>query len=289
MREENKLVLRARQFYATRIMELSKYPLEKVFFFVAGIIPGLVALLIYHFAVPGSFEWFFSMGFLGYKTKLGIILLTAFVLGNSMTTFLNAILGAAGGVLGAIHAQQPFKPAHSYDIAPWRDQLWRSTLKKRLGEQSPADTLLLRDDLFNMKRESLNLLPEIERPAALSGLNIERLESEMNDGKWSQWYDHYHHIVLTSRERWDVQSHVFHGLNFNLETTALYALVSSALVPGLRHWWCILPASLWTLLLAAQQYNDVRRYRDKWSTLSAQIEYISKDDGNQKTTEEAPQ
>src|SRR5258707_589380 len=66
-------------------MNLSKYPLEKVFFFLAGIIPGFVALLIFQLAAPGTFGWFFTLGFLGYKTKLGLILLSAFIIGNSLT------------------------------------------------------------------------------------------------------------------------------------------------------------------------------------------------------------
>jgi hypothetical protein len=33
--------------YSTRIMDFSKYPLEKLLYFVAGVVPGFVALLIY--------------------------------------------------------------------------------------------------------------------------------------------------------------------------------------------------------------------------------------------------
>jgi hypothetical protein len=88
-------------------MEPSKLPIEKVFFFIAGIIPGFVAMLVFNLAAPGSFTWFFTMGFLGYKTKLGVTLLTAFVVGNSLTTFLNALLGGVGGYLGAKMAKEP--------------------------------------------------------------------------------------------------------------------------------------------------------------------------------------
>lgn len=86
-------------------MDLSKYPLEKVFYFVAGVIPGFTALLIFQLAVPGAFTWFFTLGFIGYKTKLSLILLVAFVIGNSMTTFLRAIVGMVGGVVAATMAK----------------------------------------------------------------------------------------------------------------------------------------------------------------------------------------
>jgi hypothetical protein len=59
-------------------MDWSRYPLDKLVFFVAGIIPGSVALLVYQLAVPGSFNWFFALGFLGYRSKLTLIVLVAF-------------------------------------------------------------------------------------------------------------------------------------------------------------------------------------------------------------------
>lgn len=87
-------------------MDLPKFPFEKIFYFAAGIIPGFVALLIYQLGVPGSFVWFFTLGFLGYRTKLSLILLAGFIIGNSMTTFLNSLLGAAGGAYGTWSARR---------------------------------------------------------------------------------------------------------------------------------------------------------------------------------------
>jgi hypothetical protein len=56
-------------------MDPFKYPIEHLFDFVAGVIPGFTALI----------------SFLGYKTKLFLILVVAFVIGNNMTTFLRAL------------------------------------------------------------------------------------------------------------------------------------------------------------------------------------------------------
>jgi hypothetical protein len=274
---ENGLVLRERQLYATCIVDLSKYPLEKLFFFVAGIIPGFVALLIFQLAAPGSFWWFFSLGFLGYKTKLSIILLAAFIAGNSLTTFLSSLLGAGGGVYGAIVARRPYQPPHTYPIAPWRDATWRAALRRRLGAQTPNDTTPLAEGIFNIRLETINLMPDAERPAAVANLNREKFATEVDDANWAQWYDHYHRIVLTGRDKWDVQRHVMHGLSFNLETAALYTLTSALFVPSLRHWWCMLPASMWVLILVAQQFDSVHRFRDQWTTITEQIEYLSEE------------
>lgn len=263
--------------YSTDRMDFSKYPFEKLFYFAAGVIPGFVALLIFQLAAPGSFAWFFALGFLGYRAKLGLILLAAFVVGNSLTTFLSSLLGALGGALGSISVKEPYKPPHSYDTAPWRDERWRTVLKSRLGAQAPNDTSLIPPAVLKIRREMIDSLPANERPMALVNLGREKLSAEMDDGNWEQWYDHYHQVVVFEEDRKDFDLYVRRGLNFNLETAAVYVLISAVFVRSLRHWWCILPTCMWVLLLVAQEYSGFKRYTNKWSSLSAQIKYLSED------------
>jgi hypothetical protein len=172
-------------------MDFSKYPFEKLFYFVAGIIPGFVALLIFERAAPGSFGWFFSMGFLGYRTKLALVLLVAFLVGNSMTTFLSGLLGSVGGIVGAITALRPYTPPHSYEVAPWRDPKWRTALKHYLGPEAPKDTRPFFQELLTLMQKEVDYLPEQERPGALAKLRNDKLNAEIDDGRWEQWYDHY--------------------------------------------------------------------------------------------------
>ncbi len=259
-------------------MEILKYPLEKLVYFIAGIIPGFVALLIYWLSVPGSFGWFFALGFLGYNSKIGIVLLTAFIIGNSMTQFLASILGATGGVIGAIHgmreAQKPYKPPHSYDVAPWRDLRWRTALKAHLGRQAPNDTHLISPQLLALMRASIDNLPSEQRPSAQAKLEHDKIQAEIDEGNWAQWYNQFHQIVLSGQVKQDVQWHVYQGLGFNLETTAIYVLISAFFVPSVRHWWCILPACMWTLVLFAKEYSGLRNVMNQWSSLSDQTKYL---------------
>lgn len=255
-------------------MDFSKYPLEKFFYFLAGVIPGFVALLILQLATPGRFGWFFGLGFLGYRTKLSLIVLAAFVVGNSLTTFLSAFLGAIGGAWGSVLGMRPYRPSASYDAAPWRDPRWRSVLRNRIGTQAPNNTPFIWQALYDLRCRQVNLIPAEEQPAALAALNQEKIQSDMNDSEWELWYDHYHRIVLQPNNP-DPVLYVRRGLNFNLETTALYVLISAAVVPSLREWWCILPTCLWVALLVAEEYSSVKRFMDKWSTLSDQIRYLS--------------
>jgi hypothetical protein len=254
-------------------MDWSKFPLEKLFFFVAGILPGFVALLIFHFAVPGSFAWFFTMSGLGYKTKLSLVLLAAFVAGNTMTTFLNSLLSAVGFLVGSVMGLRPYKPSHSYSIAPWRDERWRTLLNRQLGSQAPNDTRPMPQELFDLRRKLIEHLPEGQRQKALADLQLERINAGIDDSKWAQWYDHYHQIVLQPEDR-DFVSHVRSGLNFNLQTASLYVLLSALVVPAVRRWWCILPACAWVLLLIGEAFWIMKRFTDKWSTLSEQMRYL---------------
>jgi hypothetical protein len=261
-------------FYSSGAMDLSKYPLEKLVYFIAGIIPGFVALLIYALTVPGSFGWLITIDFLGYKTKLSLILLVAFVIGNSLTTFLSALLGAIGGEIGRFNAQRPYKPAPSYDQAPWRDRRWRVALKNYLGADAPNNTYLLSGEFLKLKHRHADYLPEPQRLLAHSEVESEKLTTEMDDLNWAYWYDHFHRIVLFDQLKRDFQWHVRQGLIFNLETTGLYLFICAIFVPYLRHWWCILPAFTWVLVLVAQEYSSFKNYVDQWSTLSEQTKYL---------------
>lgn len=257
-------------------MDLSRYPLEKAVYFVAGVIPGFAALLIFQLARPGVFTWYFRLGFLGYRTKLTLIVLVAFVIGNTMTAILSSWLGALGGAIGGWRSKDPYVPAHLHKIAPWRDGRWRIALANRLGAKAPKDTHLLSDDIWDRRRELVKYLPENDRAAALFKINDEKLQTEIDDSLWEQWYEHYHKIVISHRHRkWDLADYIRRGLNFNLETTSAYALLSAFWVRTLRQWWVLLPACMWVSILAASVYGEISEALNKWSSLSDQIAYLS--------------
>ena len=254
-------------------MDFTKYPLERFFYCVAGVIPGFVALFIFQLATAKSFSWFFASDFLGYRTKLSLIVIVAFLVGNSLTAFLSSFLGMIGRACGGVTSMRPYKPPPSFAVAPWRDRRWRNVLKRRLGTQVPNDSNFITQELFDLRSKGIDLLPEEQRFAALAGLRSEKMNADMDDWKWADWYEQYHQVVLQLNST-DPAVHVQRGLHFNLETTALYVLISAAFVPSLRHWWCILPSCVWVLLLVAQEYSAVARFENKWSTLFAQTEYL---------------
>jgi len=101
-------------------MELFKYPLDKLLYFIAAALPGSVALLIFQMASPDAFAWFFRLGFLGYKTRFGLILLACFVVGYTVTTILSRLLGAILGAVGGFVGTRRYNQA-TPSVAPWRD------------------------------------------------------------------------------------------------------------------------------------------------------------------------
>ncbi len=256
-------------------MDLSRYPLEKLLYFVAGVIPGAVALLIYEVAVPGAFDWLFRAETLGYRTKLALALLVAFVVGNSITRFLSGILGAIASTFGYLSGQKAETLAGAETAAPWRDPRWRSALRRYLGPETPKDTLPIPESAYQWKLKAADLQPVgPEREIARRQVELEVLNAKIEDGKWAQWYRHYHSVVLAHAER-DVTYHVQTGLGFNMEAASVYTLVSAILVPDIRHWWCIVPPIFWCLMLTAELYSNLANWRNLFSTLDPQIRYIT--------------
>ena len=158
------------------VMDISKLRLDRLLYVIGGVIPGFVALLIYRVAAPNSFAWFLSLGSLGYQTKLGIVLVTALLVGRTLTAFLTVFLGVIGGVIG----HRLFKPPHALSTAPWRDPTWRAALSRVLGEP-PKDTQRWQAWFYEQKLRQIESLPEAQQPLARTRLELERLENEGED------------------------------------------------------------------------------------------------------------
>ncbi len=129
-------------------------------------------------------------------------------------------------------------------------------------------------ELYELRKKTANLMPPTERDAELRAIEREKLTSEIEDGRWSEWYEQYHRVVL--RQEPELLMRVRRDINRHLEVSGLYLLVSAVWVPGVRHWWCLLPASVWLLLLVADEFWGWKRSTDRWLTLNDQISFLSK-------------
>jgi hypothetical protein len=204
-------------------MDLSKYPIQKLVHVVASIIPGFAVLLIYCVASPHAFDWFFFIGSLGYRTKIGITLLVALLIGITVTRGVAGMVGAIEGGFGAVLS----KPPHMVKVAPWRDVTWRAALAKVVREL-PKNTILWPDWLYQQKIKEITLLPEDQRLVATRQLEIDRLASQAEDADWNRWYRHYHSMILFPTEK-DFLVELQRGIHFNLQSAAVYVLFRLAL------------------------------------------------------------
>jgi len=206
--------------------------------------------------------------------KIAAILLTAFIVGNTLTIFVASVLGAIGGTIGVAMAKKPFRAASTFSVAPWRDDRWRALAKQRLGEKAPEDLPFVSLEVMSLRLKMIEGMPAEIKVPALGQLHQEKAKSDLLDEYWRGWYEHFHQIVLEPRER-TFEWHVRNGLNLNLQTASLYILISTFLVPSVRHWWLVAPSCIWTLLLLAESFYAYLHFTDRWQTLSEQLRYLA--------------
>jgi hypothetical protein len=252
-------------------MNFKDIPLEKLWSFIAALIPGGAAMLIFQMSHRNAFSWYYSAT-LGYKTKLFLLFLVAFVVGNTVTAAVSFFAGAFGGVVGALRG---YKSSVEYTVAPWRDARWRNLVVKRLGSDwAPQDIPWISDEIFAIKQQFIGFMPEEQRADALNQLVTARMQSVANDMEWRHWYEYFKQIVTQLVEdpfTWHVRT----GLFSNLQAAALCVLISAIFVPPLRHWWYLLPSGFWLLSIVAEVFAVFRKQFDPWSGLTDQINYLA--------------
>lgn len=269
-----------------------KIPIERTVYFIAALIPGGVAILIYQSAAATSFQLYpgatgtlihqlFAIDFLGYKTKLGLLVLAAFAIGHTLTNLVRGLLDDLVPMLGELIGRIPWptKASFEHEDGPWRSIEWRNAIKTRLGNSAPKDLRFVTLEMMNQQHVLAERLPEEQRAEEWLRILRERADSILNDMEWSSLYSQYHRRVVELHEQAkydEVTIFIRDGLTYNFFATALYVLASAAVVPAVRHWWCILPSLAWIFSLMLLIAAGVRRaFANKWFTLNDQISYLS--------------
>jgi hypothetical protein len=256
-------------------MDFGKIPIDKVAFFIAGIIPGGTAVYIYWLANPQVFQGFLATDALGYRTKLGIVTALSFVVGNTITLFIFALGGAIrGGIAGAMSALPSHKPPKVPQSVPWRDPRWRKLAKKYLEDSAPPDTLPLSEAELKCRSDVLSLLPETEREARQRELDGLCATLSMDDSEWNRWYAQFADQLTAEKSR-DFTTVFAWGIRANLQTTGIYLFVSMFFVPALHYWFVIIFSVGWILLLSAETYTNYVEYSNPWTTWFGQMEFLA--------------
>lgn len=258
-----------------------KIPVERIVYFVAAVIPGAVAILIYQSVTKTTIQWLFNIGFWGYRTKLGLLIVAAFVIGHTLTNLVRGVIDDLAPILAEWVARIPWptKASFEHEAAPWRSTEWRNAVKARLGPSAPQDLKLMTLEMMKQATSFATSLPPDQQASELSRIVQERTSSALNDMEWSNLYSHYHFQVTQLHEhasRDEITVFIRDGFTYNFLAAALYVLASAVVVPAVRQWWCMLPAAAWLLAFAMYMVAVARRtFANKWSTLHDQISYLS--------------
>lgn len=254
-------------------MDILKYPIDRLFGLVASVIPGFASLTLFALSHPHAFSQVFSYQILGYKMTIFVVFMVAFVAGASINMLVRMLAGASAYPIGQKYSKKPYQPAHTFETAPWRDQIWRARVKKVLGESAPEDSLLMTEQAYQARLQLLENF-QGDKQQQISQLARERLVSQINDGKWREWYDHYKTIVLNEGHR-DFAGNVYQGFLGNMEATAFVGLFGLIAVPAARHWWVAAAVFIWLLATIGDIAQAVKKSTNIWGTLFEQITYLS--------------
>lgn len=254
-------------------MDLLKYPIDKLFGLIASVIPGFVTLALFSITHPDAFSRVFSYKILGYKMTLFAVFMVAFITGASINVLFRMLVGIWGAWIGQRYAAQPYQSAHTFETAPWRDQVWRERVKKVLGESAPEDTLLMTEQAYTARLQLLENF-QGDKQQQMSQLSRERLVSQINDGKWREWYDHYKTIVLNEGHR-DFAGNIYQGFLGNMEASAFVGLIGLIAIPEARHWWVASVVFIWLLATIGDLAQGVKKATNIWGTLFEQTKYLS--------------
>jgi hypothetical protein len=265
-------------------MDLLKLSLERLFGFIAGVIPGTVVLTLFGLHHPRFAAAVRDIDYLGYRTKLSLVLAVALIAGWTVTTFFYGLMGFFEGVLRPVIAKW-LQSGKVTDNPPWRNKNWRALAATYLGGAAPEDLDLVSDAVFDIQIESANLiLDPTEKFHAIAKFKNAKGKAELADAYWSTWWDTLHNDVLLHRDPTAEMTLTIEG---NLQAASLVLLCALPSTPILYHWWLICACLFWLSMRGLRTFSLLYQTRDPWSSFTKQINYLRAQMPNAKAKSQA--
>jgi hypothetical protein len=250
--------------------DLLKAALEKFAGFVAPVIPGATVLILFGIHHP---EWAITIRditYLGYQTKLSLILVSALVSGWTVVTAYGALFGFVHGALSP--ALLRWLKGEKQEHPPWRNKTWRALVMTYLGSAAPEDLDLVSDEVLALQVEAANLLPNpLERAQAIAKAKDTQGRAAVVEYYWESWWHTLHQDVLQDK---DPVTQLTLTLQVNLQAASVVLLCAMPSTPILRHWWVISPCVFWLVMGVMTVYAYLRQLRDPWSSFTKQMDYL---------------
>jgi hypothetical protein len=266
-------------------MDLAKILLDKFFGFVAALIPGFFLLLVVVLHHGDLWRQLWDLNYLGYETKVAIVVFAAFIAGVTVSSFAGA---AIGGFIGGLSAYKGAKAAQAaarasaadtqvsdtdpgppQPIPLWRDANWRKLLTAYLGNAAPDDLQPIGDQNdYNQLIRFAKALPDADQQQAAFAAIQQR---QFNEQLWMDWWNRLYRLTLQKN---DPKMLIGLTLDGNIGSACLIILLSAPFTPILRQWWIVLPSIIWVLISAAQTYKQYYDATNPTESFIKQMEYL---------------
>jgi len=262
------------------MIDFGKFPFEKAVHLLTKFLPGLALLYVYNSENPSTITRILSLPYLGYTTRIWLLIAICFALGYTLSTFIHTGLSAVAGATGALwvsfaRGRHPYQ----YQIAPWRDLSWRAAYIRRFGSEAPKNlTLVLPANAAELLRLSQPLHANMADQQVLaeqitlqinSGLR-DAIEAITNDTEWRMCYERIKVKVLFESPLEPIEE-VFGRLDSDFSIASVVLVAGAAFSAQFRVWWLLAPAMAWIIVSALRFCAKAYQVLDQWTTLSAQI------------------
>jgi hypothetical protein len=271
-------------------MDLAKVLLNKFFGLIANLVPGGFVLLVVALQHGELWKQFWSPNYLGYQTKIAILVFAAFVAGFTVSSLAGALIGGIiGGITGYKNAQLTAQAAASspgpqeqaqtqtqtqtsagqvQGIPYWRDANWRRLLIAYLGSAAPDNLVPITDQKeYGQLLQYAQSLPDGPQQQALADIQARIFNEQL----WMDWWSRLYLLMLQKN---DPRTSVAQALASNFGGACLVILLSAPWTPILRHWWIILPSLFWVLINAAQMFKQYSDASNPVQSYLKQMEYL---------------
>ena len=271
------------------MLDFAKFPFEKSVHLLTKFLPGFALLYVYNTRSPGAITNILSLPYLGYATRLWLLIAICFTSGYTFSVFLNSFASAAAGAGGALWASfARNKHPYAYQVAPWRDPNWRAAYIKRFGSNAPKDTtLVLPGNAAELLRLSQPLPPNAVDQQKLAEQITLQINSELktavdaiiNDTAWRMCYERLKFKVLFESPAQPIDE-VFGRLDSDFSLASAVLIVGSVLSVHLRVWWLMVPAVAWLAISILRFCVRIYQIVEPWNTFTKQMELLRSEESS---------
>jgi len=251
-------------------MDWLKLVLDRFFGLIAGLIPGSAVLIVIGTHHPAWAGYVRDISYLGYRTKVALVVIAALFSGWTVLAIYNSLVGGIQGIFRA-KMEKSLMERKDPELPPWRNLVWRSLMKKYLGDGAPADVDFIADDFHQKLLQGATAFPFPLQQQEIDRVNKLRLDSRTADLQWAAWWNNLHSDLLYKK---DPLTMTMYTIEANLQAASLVLLVSMRSTPELYRWWVVAPCLYWVLLRILQEWNAWRNQLDPWSSFQQQTGYL---------------